>query len=104
MTRCEYLNLMRFPKEWEAWGLIDEVWLAGALKQYEPGNETASEHDRHGAFQWWLKRQPTKDILLKLAKLSWLDPDEPMGSSVRKSIAESKACDAEVLNALTRKT
>ena len=103
MTRGEYLTLMRFPDDWEAWGLINDQWLAGAMKKYQPGHESGSEHDRHGAFQWWLKHQPSKDILLKLARLCWLDPDEVMANSVRKDISKSKACDVEVLNALRKK-
>jgi hypothetical protein len=102
MTRAEYLKLMRFPAEWDEWGLIDEVWLTGAMRSYEPGMEDASEHDRNAAFHWWLRRSPSKDVLLKLAKLTWLDPEPLMGEDVRTHIAKAKACDAEVRAALER--
>ncbi|MEO1034301.1 MAG: ankyrin repeat domain-containing protein [Pseudomonadota bacterium] len=89
MDRTEYLRLMPFPKEWETWEMIPEEWLSGAMQSYEPGMEIASEHDRHGAFQWWLKTGPSEDQLLKLAQLANLDPDLPMAQSVRDSIAFS---------------
>lgn len=89
MDRTNYLCLMQFPKEWESWEMVPEEWLSGALRSYEPGMEKASEHDRHGAFQWWLKSSPSEDQLLKLAKLANLDPDPPMAQSVRGGIADS---------------
>ena len=100
MNRSEYLRLMQFPAEWEQLGLVPDEWLEGALGSYKKGHEDGSEHDRHGAFQWWLRRSPSKGILLKLAALSWLDPDQPMAGYVRECISQSSACDAEVANAL----
>ena len=89
MDRTEYLRLMQFPKEWETWEMIPEQWLSGAMQSYEPGMKDASEHDRHGAFQWWLRTDLSEDQLLKLAQLANLDPDLAMAQSVRDSIADS---------------
>lgn len=94
--------MMQFPPEWESWCLVPEEWLRGALASYVPGNEQGSEHDRHGAFQWWLKREPSKGILLKLAQLSWLDPDQQMAAYVRECISKAATHDEEVADAIRR--
>ena len=87
MTRDSYLRLMAFPVEWSAWGMLPEALIDRQIDAYEPGHEAASEHDRHGAFQWWLRQEPTEDQLVALARLSWLDPDAIMGAHVRQCIA-----------------
>lgn len=68
-----------FPDE-----LFDEIWGG-----YEPGHEDASEHDRNGIFHWWLKRQPESEVLLKLVKISYVDPDQLMAADVRSYIAKA---------------
>ena len=78
---------MQFPPEWVDWGLIPPELAELQLSRYEPGHEQGSEHDRHGAFQWWLNRNPSEAVLIQLARLTWLDPDEPMGAYVRECIA-----------------
>src|SRR5687768_10739189 len=100
MTHAEWLELMQFPPEWVAWQLIPPELAAIQIAGYEHGHENASEHDRHGAFQWWLKREPAAEVLVHLAQLSWLDPDPPMGGYVRDCIARQPNCNAEVLRAI----
>jgi hypothetical protein len=100
MNHADWLELMRFPPEWMAWHMIPEALATIQLAGYEPGHEDASEHDRHGAFQWWLKRESDPETLIRLVKLSWLDPDVLMGRSVRKCIAELPNCNSEVRIAL----
>ena len=100
MNHVAWLELMQFPPEWLAWHLLPEELAAIQLAGYEPGHEDASEHDRHGAFQWWLKSDPEPEVLIQLAKLSWLDPDAPMGGYVRKCIGEMPSCNSEVRDAL----
>ena len=92
MTHAEWLRLMGFPSEWTAWDMIPDELAECQLNGYEPGHEDASEHDRHGAFQWWLEREPDADVLAKLARLSWLDPDPLLARSVRQSIATQSHC------------
>lgn len=87
MTHREWLELMKFPSQWLVWDLIPTQLAELQLARYEIGNEQGSEHDRHGAFQWWLQREPSEAVLIKLARLTWLDPDEPMGGYVRECIA-----------------
>ncbi len=100
MTHTDWLKLMQFPREWTVWQLIPAELAAVQLSGYERGHEQAPEHDRHGAFQWWLKRSPSSEVLVQLAQLSWLDPDQPMAQYVRECIAKQSACNAEVRQAL----
>ena len=84
--------------------MIPHEWLMGAVNSYEPGMENASEHDRNGAFHWWLKRTPSAAQLSLLAKLSYLDPDQIMASDVRDHIrraANFTGAVEEVLSAAT---
>src|SRR5262245_13112389 len=91
---------MGFPPQWLSWGLLPSELATIQLDGYAPGHEDAAEHDRNGAFQWWLWQEPPKEILLKLARLTWLDPDPLMAEYVRQSIAKAKACDEDVQRAL----
>ena len=101
MDQDSYLSLMQFPSEWLSWQMLPEDFLAAQAASYEPGHEDASEHDRHGVFQWWLRQQPDADVLVKLARLSWLDPDQLMAQSVRNLIAQQPCNDSDVSYALS---
>jgi hypothetical protein len=84
MDHDSYLRLMKFPPEWSEWRLLPEQVIDDLIHSYEPGNENASEHDRHGVFQWWIHHGATQAQLIALARLSWLDPDQLMGNYVRE--------------------
>ena len=90
MTHDEFLRLMKFPKEWLEWEMIPDELARMQVERYEPGHEKGSEHDRNGAFHWWLKRSPDNVQLDKLEKLSFLDPDQIMAADVRKYIAKAR--------------
>ena len=102
MTRIEYLRLMQFSPDWEAWGMISDEWLKGVMATYEPGMENASEHERNGQFHWWLKRDPSTKELITLSKLSWLDPDPLMAEDWRMHIRQARNCCSEVEVALLK--
>ncbi len=93
---------MGFPKEWLEWDMYPDEFFQGQLGVYEPG-EKDDEHYRYGAFHYWLKRNPTKETLLKLAKLSWLDSDQIMAADARKYISKAENTDEIVLEALKKK-
>jgi hypothetical protein len=101
MTADEYLELMRFPKEWKDYGLIPDVLVSQLISTYEPGMEYASEHDRNGVFHWWLKKLPGKAVLTQLIALSYLDTDQLMAADVRSHIALSPHAD-DVVRALLK--
>ena len=87
---------MKFPAEWVTWGMLPDPYLQLAVGRYEPGHEDGSEHDRNSAFHWWLKQRPSEEQLIKLARLTWLDPDPLMGADVRTYIAKAENCSVAV--------
>ena len=101
MDQDTYLNLMRFPPEWLQWQMLPESFVASQSVLYQPGHESASEHDRHGVFQWWLRQNATPDVLVNLARLTWLDPDQTMAQTVRDHIALQSGFNSEVGHALS---
>jgi hypothetical protein len=101
MDQSIYLRLMQFPPEWLSWQMLPVEFLAAQASNYEPGHEDASEHDRHGVFQWWLRQQPEISVLIKLVNLSWLDPDQLMAGYVRQCIAQQSHQNADLNHALS---
>ena len=96
MDKQTFLDLMRFPLEWDEWGMYPDDLSEFEISGYKPGHENGAEHDRNGAFHWWIKRNPSKDELKKLVKLSRLDPDKGLGAHMRKHILKAANCDEEV--------
>ncbi len=70
--------------------MYPEKLAAIQISKYQPGHEAASEHDRCGAFHWWLKQEPTEQQLINLMKLAHLDPEPLMGADVRTYIVKAK--------------
>jgi len=104
MTRGEYIALMNFPREWEQWDMLPDAFLLSAIAAYKPGDESGSEHDRNGAFHFWLRQNPSKNQLLTLFRLSLLDPDPHLASDWRGYISKAAGCDAELLEFLRTKS
>ena len=101
MTKEEFVKLMQFPREWLEWDMLPDELLQGQIAEYESGSERAAEHYRNAAFRYWLRRQPSKEVLLKLARLTFLDPDPLMAYCLRKDdIASATSADEEVVRAL----
>jgi hypothetical protein len=96
MTKDEFLELMKFPRQWDEWGMFPDELVEIQLSGYESGHENASEHDRNGAFHWWLRRDPTVEQLIKLLKLTHLDPDQLMAEDVRSYIRKASNYNHEV--------
>ncbi len=104
MNKAEFMQLMSIPKEWDEYGMYPEELFAAQIGHFDPSHIQGSEHDRNGMFHWWLKRQPSKEELLKLVALSHLDPDQLMAGDVRLYIARAKNADDEVKAALDRRS
>ena len=102
MKLQSYLELMSFPREWTEWNMVPLELIAEQMKSYELGMENASEHDRHGAFAWWLRQELDAAQLVQLVQLSWLDPDEHLGSFVREAIVTRPIVYPEVIAALSK--
>ena len=56
------------------------------VSRYQAGHEEGSEHDRNGAFHWWLHRKMSTEELEKLLRLTFFDPDPMLGNDVRMYI------------------
>jgi hypothetical protein len=101
MSKQEFLKLMQFPVEWSLLDMYPDELFAEQIGHYVLGHERASEHDRNGAFHWWLRRNPSKEHLRTLVKLTFLDSEPLMGEDVRKYIAKAVNCDTEIMQMLT---
>ncbi len=78
--------------------LPEDSVLKDLVSSYQPGMENASEHDRNGCFHYWLNKNPDKETLVKLVKLSAIDPDKLMGQSLRKDyLATATNTDNDIL-------
>ena len=86
MTKNEFLKLMNFPAEWELWEMYPDELYETQISRYRSGHEDGSEHDRNGAFHWWIRKNPNSDQLRKLLKLTYLDPDIHMAEDVRERL------------------
>lgn len=103
MTRNEFIQLMQYPREWCEWDMLPVELIDAQIAEYQPGSEHAAEHYRNAAFHFWLRRNPGKTILLKLIKLSYLDPDPLASYAFRKEhLANAENTDEEVAQALRR--
>lgn len=96
MQKADFLKLMRYPDEWLSSDMYPDELFAGQLAMYKPGDEKGSEHDRNGAFHWWLRRNPSKIQLLGLLRLAALDPDALMARDVLSYIEKSSEFDEEL--------
>lgn len=101
MDRQSYLDLMQFPPEWQAWGMLPIEFVDAQRAEYKAGHEDGSEHDRHGVFQWCLKQGLSVEQLVRLSRLTWLDPDQIMAGYVRECIAKQPQLNPDVAAALT---
>jgi hypothetical protein len=86
MTKFEFLQLMRFPREWIELDMYPDELFKWQVNGYEPGHEDGAEHDRNGAFHWWLKKPLSIFQLQKLLRLAALDPDTFVADDIRKYI------------------
>jgi hypothetical protein len=95
-TKNKMAEVLHFPKEWLEWKMYPESIFLEHRKQFQPGNESDSENERNETFHHWLSRDLTEDQLLKLIKLSQLDPDPTMGKDVRNHLNKHKNCTPKV--------
>lgn len=91
MTKAEFLKLMRFPPQWQELGMYPDELFEWQVSRYQPGHEEGSEHDRNGAFHWWLRSSPSEDALEKLLRLAFLDSDHALRDDVRGYIRKAES-------------
>lgn len=96
MDKSAYLKMMEFPVKWQEYSLLPDELIDQLIAGYQPGMESASEHDRNGVFHWWLRQSPGRELLLKLVELSFLDPDQVMAADVRRHISRCACFDDDM--------
>jgi len=96
VNKNEFLKLMNFPNDWLQLDMYPDGLFAVQLAGYVPGHEHGSEHDRNGAFHWWLRKKPTKAELENLVRLAAADPDALLGNDVLQYIREADAYDEQI--------
>ena len=101
MTRNEFIQLMQYPREWLEWDMLPDELIDAQMDEYRAGKEHVAGLYRNAAFHFWLRKKPGKEILLKLIRLSYLDPD-PLASFVlrKEHIANVESMDPDVVQAL----
>ena len=102
MTKYEFIQLMQYPREWLEWDMLPDELINTQMAEFARGSERAAERYRNAAFHFWLEKKPCKEILLKLIKLSYLDPEPLMSYVLRKDHIENaeNAHDEDVAQAL----
>lgn len=93
MNKRDLLTTLGFPEEWIALDMYPDELFEWQRSGYRLGHEQGSEHDRNGAFHWWLRRRPTHDQLEKLLRLAAIEPDPHLGNDVRICIAKAEGFD-----------
>ena len=102
LNKLEFLRLMKYPPEWLEWDMYPDELFEHQILGYEEGNENGSEHDRNGAFHWWLRRDLMTDQLRKLVLLTFRDPDQLMAADAREYIARRHDLTQEVRDLLRK--
>lgn len=83
--------------------MLPDIVLENQMKQYEPGHENSSDHNRNGAFQFWLRGEASEEKLIKLVKLSKLDPEKIMCRYIReKDIPKCTAYSERVADEISK--
>lgn len=101
MTRDEFIRLMQYPPEWREWDMLPGPLIDAQIAEYLSGRQHAPAHYRNAACHFWLQRQPEKDTLLNLIRLSYLDPDPLVSYAFRtEHLASLENVDADVAQAL----
>ena len=101
MTRNEFIQMMQYPREWLEWDMLPDELIDAQMAEYQLGSEHDSGRFRNAAFHFWLRKRPGKEVLLKLIKLSYLDPDPLSSYAFRKDcITNAENSDDEVAQAL----
>jgi len=95
-TKNKLAEILHFPKEWLEWKMYPDSLFFDHRKQFQPGNESDSENERSETFHHWLSRELTEDQIIKLIKLSQLDPDPMMVENIQSHITKHKNCTPKV--------
>ncbi|MDH3257376.1 MAG: hypothetical protein OEM27_07145 [Nitrospinota bacterium] len=92
LSKVRLAELLHFPKAWLTWEMYPDEMFLEHRQLFQLGNESDSENERSETFHYWLSRELTEDQLLKLVKLSQLDPEPLMAENIQAHIKKHKNC------------
>jgi hypothetical protein len=94
MRKEELLRRLRFPSEWMLLDMYPDELFEWQLASFNEEHEESPEHDRNGAFHWWLRREPKRNELENLLWLASIDSDPFLSIDIRQYIRKAKNFDA----------
>jgi hypothetical protein len=94
MSDAEIRDALKFSRRWFELGVVDDAWIAGAIRQYRESGDANDEHYRYGAFCHYLRKHPelTPQQCHALFELGANDPDSVMGTSIMLDILRRIEC------------
>ena len=105
MSDAEIRDRLRFTPRWFDLGIVDDAWVALAVRDYRESDDHGDEHYRYGAFVAFFRRR--KAALLAgecraLFELAASDPDAEMGTSMILDLLNAPGCPDDVWDAAAR--
>ena len=98
----EIRDELKFTRRWYDLGIVDDAWVALAVREYRQSDDHGDEHYRYGSFMAYFRRR--KHALLAgecraLFELAANDPDSEMGTSMILEIVHAPGCPDDVVDA-----
>ena len=105
MSDAEIRDQLKFTRPWFELGIVDDAWVALAIREYRESDDQGDEHYRYGAFMTFFRRR--KDALVAgecraLFELAVDDPDPEMGTSMILELLDAPGCPDDVWDAAAR--
>ena len=98
MSDAEVRERLGFTRRWYDLGLVDDAWVAWAVREFRESDDQGDEHYRYGAFVHFLRRhaalspQQCRDLF----ELGADDPDWNMGASIMLDVLRRRECPDEL--------
>ena len=98
MSDAEIRERLKFTRRWFDLGIVDDAWVAVAVREYRESDDQGDEHYRYGSFVHYLGRHPvlTPEQCRDLFELGAEDPDQCMGTSVMLDVLRRTECPDEL--------
>ena len=94
MSVAEIRDQLKFTRRWFDLGIVDDAWVALAVREYRESDDQGDEHYRYGAFRRFLSQHPhlTPEQCEALFELGANDPDWTMGQSIMLDVLDRPEC------------
>jgi hypothetical protein len=96
MSDAEIRDALRFTRRWFELGIVDDAWIALAVREYRESDDQGDEHYRYGAFRHFLGQHPhlTPELCEVLFEVGAEDPDWTLGQSIMLDVLDRPECPA----------